>query len=533
VRIARTPPASCPSATRARPRFPLVVQTGLLLLAVALGFFIHQQGWHRPVEGFLRLLGRDPASAVTALLRPSTLPTLTVDMRFQDYQRLVGQRDRALRQTANVATDQEYVPATLGCSGASVSVQMRLPSGPAGLFAGDAWPFELVLEGDLSALGLTSHHLTLTPADTTTLSTWGRLETSRRAGGLTPRYLLVRLRLNGSDRGLYALEETPDTAWLAAQGRGGEVLVAYDTTAYWQARAELGDVLSGSGFQYARPVALWPLSPDLTADAAVRTLEALQAGERAPSEVLEVERMADLLAITALWRGAPELDWLTLRLACDPVSARCAPIAAGTAFTPTASLPEFLTDDPVLQVATVRALARFSDPGYLAQLRADLEPDVESLRLALGVWNSDPDAPWSVLEAHQERIRRLLAPSAPLIAAVESGSTGLTLYLGNPLPFPVEVLSLDLGENSLLPVAPEWVAADDRAWLVEASDHVVVRALRNGTLRPVRLRVPATALPAHWQPLDEPPLEVRVLARLFGLEEPTVAVIARAVEGSP
>ena len=165
-----------------------VLQVGLLVLAFVSGFVIHQQGWHSPLATFVVSFVRRPAFTATALLHRSDLPALYVDMRFGDYQRLLDKRSQALHLGANVASAQDYVPASISHDDVGVAIQMRLLEGPVESLEDEAWPFEVVVQDNGTLLGL--RHFTLTPADTTVLSTWGYLETLRRADLLSSRYHL-------------------------------------------------------------------------------------------------------------------------------------------------------------------------------------------------------------------------------------------------------------------------------------------------------------------------------------------------------
>ncbi len=515
-----------PDTVRSSARSNAALRVSLLVLVFALGFVSSQQGWHRPLVDFLAAFIHRPAFIATALFHRSDLPTLHVDLDFEDYQRLLDKRDQALRLGVNVATDQDDVPATMRHAGAAAAVQIRLLEGPAAALSGEAWPFEIAVQNDGTLFDL--RRFTLVPADDTALSTWGYLETLRRADLLSPRYHLVRLVVNGYDRGLYALEEQPAAELLIAQGRAESVVVTFDQSAYWEAAARLGDALPGSGFQYAQ-VALAPLDDAggfVACDDAADLLRALQAGEIAPSAAFDVDRMATLLALTTLWRGTSELDWRTVRFAYDPATTRLEPIAAGAAIAPVAPLPDVFAADPALQVATARALAQFSRPDYLAQLQTDLETDLETLQLAVAVEMGYLELPWPVLEAHQAVMRHQIAPARTLFATIEADETALVLRLGNVQPFPVEIVGLDVGENVLLTVDPTWVAESDRSLLVDVPGAVVLRAAVGSTTHYLHLRVPPEALPTGRELVGQPPGEVRVVTRLFGLETQQVVVTA-------
>ncbi|MBN1177703.1 MAG: CotH kinase family protein [Anaerolineae bacterium] len=492
------------------------LQVGLLLLACALGFVVAWQGWHRPlVDAFSHWLD-DPAFAAQALFRRADLLTLSVDLDFEDYQTLLDRRERVLRLGVNVGDAADAVPAVVHAADAATQVLLRFPQGPADALAGQAWPLEAAVQDDGALFGL--RHVSLTPADDALLSTWGYLTSLRQAGLLAPRCEVVHLTVNGADWGPYAMEERPTADLLRAQGRDGSVVVTFDQRAYWEALALGAGAPPGGGFQYAQ-VACASDDPllDNTCAAAARLLRQVQDGDVAPSAAFDVERLADYLALTALWRGTPAPDWRALSFAYDPATARLEPVASGAAFASAAPLPSYLTADPALQAAVVRALAAAGRPEALADVRAALEADVERLRLMLGAGA----LPWSDLEARQAAIRRQLAPLHPLLATVAAENGALVLHLRNPQPFLVEAVGLDVGESAFLRVDPAWVDAADGAALADVPGALVLRAADGARAPSVCLRVPTTALRVG---ADQAADEVRVTVRLYGLDAQHVVV---------
>lgn len=511
----RTPAARSQSRSRA------ILQITLLFLACVLGFFIHQQGLYRPLAAFAVSLVQQPAFTITALFHRSSLPTLTVDLDFDKYERLLDQRDQALRLGVNIVSEHDYVAATMGGVADAAAVQMRLQAGPAAELSGERWPFEVIVEGDRTLLDM--HRFALVPADAAELLVQGYLGTLRREGLLTPRHDLVNLVLNGRPRGLYALEERPTAASL---GQPEGTVVTFDSSAYWEAWAGLASAPLGSGFQYAQPTVDCPTA-DAVCQEAVQAMQALQAGELAPSDALDVDKMGAFLALTMLWRGSAELDWRTLSLAYDPTTVRFEPIGAGASALPVFPLPETIMDDPQVQAAYARALAQYSRPEYLAQLQADLGDDLEAVRQDLWAHLGDVESPWPALAAHQETMRRMLAPSRTLLASIETAdNSAVVLRLTNVQPFPVEITALD-SEGALLVVDPAWVDASERASLVDEASAVILRAAVASTPRTVHLRVPPEVFAAghEWDWLSG--AQVGIVTRLYGLEGPEIIVVAQ------
>lgn len=516
MRITRDPTRETAGENDADSRPQQLLGAGLLLLTFSLGFLIAHLGWHQPlIDGITRFI-RQPAATAAALLHPPDLPTLTLDLAFRDYDRLLQRREQALRLGVHGATGEEPVPATIGTADATVEVDLRLSPGPAHPLAGETWPLEAAVQGDGTLLDL--RRFLLRPAGADALHTLGYLETLRQAGHLVPRAQVVRLVVNGSDRGRYLLLEQPGAEMLAAHDCLDCALVAFDANAYWAAAGRLRQALPGSGFQYAQVTLIptpdtgdAPLAPEAIAarHEAFDLLEALRDGAVQPSDVLDVERTASLLAMTALWHGTPEVDWRGLTFAYDPTGGRLEPVAPLGFPASLAPLPDRVLDDATIQLALVRTLRTLSQPDALAQLQADLAPQMEAFQQALGTATS----PWETLADHQTVIRRQIAPAPILFATLYPGEAGLTLRLDNAQPFPVVIVGLDLGENLFMPIERIWVTEPGTTQLVDSASGVVIRAAVDSMPRTVYLEVPPEALDTG----APPGAEVGVVARLLGL----------------
>lgn len=518
---------------RSTARTPLLLQAGLLVLAFLLGVLVSYGEWYRPVTNFLTLFLRRPTLAVDSFLHRSELEGLALDVAFTDYQQLLDRRERALRLGAHLQDEQEGVPATIHHTGRPVDVSLRLLEAPASSFESTAWPFEVTVEGDERLLGL--RRFTLIPASEDSLLTWGYLETLRRAGLPAPHLSFVRLSVNGTRRGVYVLQEQPTPGMLADQERPNSVAVTFDSSVYWQAYTRLGEALPGGGFQYARGVPVLADGEEAVSSThaeGLALLEALREGRVPPSQAFDEQQVATFVAVTALWYGAPELDWRALAFAYDPATMRLEPIGMARPSGPATPLPAALIADAALQREVAGAMVHWSRPTALAELRAGLEPDLESLRLALSSELGDLPSPWPLVESHQARMRRMLDPAFPLVAEIESNGEGLLLRLRNVTPFPLQIIGLDVGEEIVLPVEPGWVVESDRTLLVEDPEEgqgVILPALEGALPAVIQVQVPLEALGVQGEAGEG----IFITTRVWGLEGVQRVPVTSRLEGMP
>ncbi len=505
--------------------FPdVVIQGAVALLLFGFGFWAGAQAWHHTLTQFAGAFVTDPAVALSSLFWRPEVPSLSVDMAFEDYQYLVEGRERALTSGANLFSDTSYVSASASLDqGGAVPVLMGLLEAPAKDFEGARWPFQMAASGD-ELLGEMQRAM-LTPSEGDSVLSWGYLEALRQADFVAPRYSLIHLVINGHPWGLYVMEELPSTTMAERAGRAPDVLIAFfDSRDFLEASALLGKLPAAEGFAYAqmdaaravrlsREERLEALEGDTELAAArneaLALLRAVETGEKLPSEVFDPQQMGHFLALTAFWRGTSSLDWTSLSLLYDPAAHRFEPVGTGMTPRNETALPRFLLDDPEIQRVYIRELAKLSRDPALPEGGAT---SLEKLHLAVSSELGYPPSPEVLLSAHQAWARRLLAPAFILSAEAYEASGMLFLRLANVQTFPVEVLGLDLGEKAFVLLDPGWLAASDHGRVVAASEGVVLRAFSGDPESGVTLLIPLTALPAEAT-------ELRVVARPWGVTE--------------
>jgi hypothetical protein len=489
----------------------------LLVLSFALGALAQAQGWMTPLA-----VAENPRFQIDSTLQQSNLPLLYLDIEFNDAQRLKVDRQSAQGAGVHIAHPNEAVTATVRLGNDNIKAQIQLP---AGQYNSDAWAFEITAQDERGVLGL--HHLILDEAASRrALSQWGLSESLRREGILSAPVQPVQVILNGDALGVYGAWPAPDE--VVAQNRLSSGLIYLDQTLYWQ------DLLRQRG---SGPV---PTSINLSdcqvatvtavgaaGKAAMSRLRDLQTGARKPSDVLDVEQMGTLLALSSLWQGAPLDDWSRLMFYLDSSTDRLRPAAAANLIsTPGESALRWPAcfDDPVLQAAYVRAIERISQPDYGDKLRAALG-NFDQMQLAFSARDGKPELTWDELAARQKRLARWLEPTQTVLAswvlpptASLTPSSTLSVSLSNLQRVPVEVLGFDVGKSTFLPIDPAWI--QDGADLIVSSSEggVVLRAADEGRLRSLRLNVPYAAVfaAARAASRDET-VEMQVVTRVWGL----------------
>ena len=518
-----------------------------LALVFILGVFVGGQEWQSAIRD-LRSVPAQIAQSVSPA--EQDLPTLRVDMSFNSYNGILDQRERALQAGVYVPVGRDFVTATIQSDGPTVPVRMRLLEGPADHLGDDAkWGFEVRTRQNQQLLDMQRFYLR-DPAANNWLNEWAFARALEREDVLAARYRFVRLIFNGDDWGIYALQEGFADELLAAQGRTAGVIVRFDADLLWESIAHFaGDAqaayadpianLSVTDFQYFevdtfRDTAI-ARDPDLSAqkDTAIGLLRALQTGQLKASDVFDVARYGRFLALVDLWGATQGTSLVNLHYYYNPISARLEPIGFNAnALGSDARLSLAATyDDPAIQAAYVQEAMRVSQPEYLDQLRAELEPEFRRWQRAVSVEDEPIEPPWDKLRQRQEQMRRSLNPVRPVFAYLGSPTLSMSgtlrVEVANVLNLPVEIVGFDIHGATVLPPDRRWLQVESDELLVPA-DHVdweqsgvVLRAFdtsRAPTIRYARFDIPLAEIHRLDNELDfMQELDVQVITRILGL----------------
>ena len=500
-----------------------------------------------------------PTATLPATPTPTTpdidgaLPTLYIDIAPDDFARIAARREEALEQWILLASDADFVPATVRLGrGDPVPVRLRLKGDWADHFARDKWSYRVEVQGDHALLGMRVFSLQ-DPSTRTYLNEWLFLENLREEGVLAVGYRFVQVVQNGRAMGIYALEEGFSKELLESQGRREGVILRYDEDLLWRYWvAYLDDAVVPRGvmdfhlideFQSGKVRSDPLLSAQRTV--AIGRWRAWEEGKLPTSQVFDLPTLAKFLALADVWGAKHALRWHNLRFYYNPITTRLEPIAfdtqalEGGAEVVSSELSglqwALARGDSHLQRAYVQELWHFSQPDYLEKIQSRLGADFEALRAALmsefGGQRTPAGAevlapPWAVLAQRQAALREMLSPIQTVYAYLPADAPTTTLQIdaGNLMDLPVEVVGVQVGEA--------WFPATRISSTLRASaDALVLPPLpAQATVMPyARLYVPV-ALPQPTPPADLP--TPSLVTRIWGLTQTVTQPVALSYPAS-
>lgn len=496
-----------------------------MLLTLLFGMFLGRQH-------FLEMTFASAAAQVEQWLQTETAvnPILTLDIGFENYNQLLLQHDELIKNGVFIASDSDFVPASITFAEKVIPVKIRLQEGDATHRAGsEKWNFELQAE-DGFVHGANSFYL-IDPANNNGLNEWGYLQTLNQAGMQTTSYEFVNLVLNGNDLGIYALQEKPVYLGGALAEQLSGVVVSFNPVPIWQnvayfngnhdlARAEPVTNLDYFGWQYLEVLAAqnnFIATNEVLAtqqEQALALLRSFQQGDLPASAVFDVEKYGLFLAISDLWGAADATSFEHLHYYFNPQTERLEPIGFNGNPSPENGrihLQNATFNEPVLQQAYIRALQMISTSTYLSHLEAVLGDVWEQKQEHLPAGFASPDI-WQTLAQQQLALQRSLHPQQPVLSYYEVVNDGAGSYLKidvtNLVNLPVELVGVDINGNQFLELRPEWAA-------IEFSTQFMTLPPVQGTTRSYHIQIPLTAVQNHALASSELQLGTRILGTEF------------------
>ncbi len=465
----------------------------------------------------LQALVTSPALALRAAQMRSTLPRLQLDVGFSDYQRLVNAAAEGL------GAEPVCVPAAV--AGDSASVAARVCSEEARFVDGNYQTPALSLSVEDGGTLLGMRRASLVPATPDAALVQGYFQALETAGLPVPEFRVVGMSVNGSDWGLYAVEEL-----VSFNGLPGSAGGDYDLVAAFEAPARIEGLPAAPGSSFAAAELRigsavdeapgdWESAaqrdPELAAmgAAAADRVEGLLSGALLSSEVLDTSLYSKYLALTCLWRGVLMPDWQVFRLAYSSDSGRFVPLAAAARHSGQTPLAVQFYDDPELQRAYVQALSAYSDSDYVD---ASLEDsDLAATYLMLGGTARGSGAIQDVLSTNRAVMRAFITPSSSVRVSVLDDDGYLQLAFEATEPYPIEVQALELGEQGVVTLKHEWILEPSGDAALVESPGIVLRARTGAEPVVLRMRIPLDALPPA---ASRPGLELSVITCVWGLD---------------
>jgi len=446
-----------------------IVLLSLLLSSVA--FFI--------VNKIAKSYGYSSAFDVVSTYRSNSILAndvspinLKLNISDSDYEFIKEKRQVALDRGLQINDGENYVPCKVSTDDDSVVGEMRLKGHMTDHLEGEKWSFRVKTEEEI--LGMYRFSLQH-PGTRNYVYEWIYHELLKNEEIIYLKYDFINLQLNEKDLGIYAVEEHFGQHVLDRNNRPKGAILRWNPSLFWEWRIDefqgmyLDEDYSSYTSSFAEPydkgVVLKDEALVKNYQIAAYRLEQFRRGEKATSDVFDVDKMAKFHAIIDLVGGHHSLDWSDVKFYYNSETDKIEPVGYESfSIRPTHSIAgQKLTDsyapiqndyhaqlfaDPIFFEAYIQNLERIADESYLKTFKDKIQGKLnEKIGIVAKEW---PHRKFN-FDGYFENIRLIrnnLELPKPLHAFVQFICTdSVTLSLAPVSDFPIEIIALKSKKN--------------------------------------------------------------------------------------
>lgn len=526
--------------TRWRARATRLLHSALALVLISMMYFM---GVYSERTGFVdQVLDPGIRRATHPVLnafrgKPPAVPVLRLEFNESDRDSLDRIRAIAMEQGWLESAGNPLFSAKASVDDRGLGAWAGLREGNAEILSGRRWPWHVRLSPGDSLLGMSTFDL-VPVDDTRQLWAWLFLRLLQEEGIPVLGHGFIDLHLNGRDLGLYAVEGRVDGRQLKHWGLGPGPVVRFDDGLLMNTRRAMAQRIYPSempaqGDWLTAPILASRLDrvledPESTRrfQSAVIALEALRDGRSTPSAILDVDRLARLLALSDVFGATAAVEWWSMRFLADSLTGKLIALPQrGLAGEPIGMLLGVrgqeaaraqgraitfhgrLFGDTAIHLRYIAWLDTFSTLGrveaMLDRVSAGLDEKEKILRAAM------PDAALTreVIEHDLTVVRQTLRPRDLLLAYTQAGGgERRRLSVANVHSLPVIVDMAIAGQDTMRLSRPVLL------YPREAGKPLFYRSLVLD--RPVAQDLPITLLAATWGLRDRSAVPVRTWSTL-------------------
>jgi hypothetical protein len=446
---------------------------------------------------------------------------LTIDISYENYQLLEHNRAIALKRGVLLPDHRDQVPARVRYGDQTLRADVRLKGDLMDHWNEDyKWSLRVRLKGENSLFGMKQFSLNH-PKTRSYLNEWVFHKLLEQEGFLALRYDFVTLTVNGRDLGVYALEEHFERSLIENNARRDGPIMRYNDFLFWEGSRTYNEAF------YAAPIDAYQ-TRRLKVDSTYRhqflvakdLMEAFRRGQLSVAEVFDIDRLALLFAVCDLF-GHHHATWYkNIRFYYNPITSILEPIGFDSQFIVDLSVElmegedtersdwnpkawiAMLLDDPAFFAEYIRCLVRITQPRYLENFLASIQPEMEQKLHVLY-----QDYPWytfdkvGILYGNRRYIQRKLKPLH-----------GIQAYLARVRGDRIE---LEIGNIHSLPIEIRGGVLADTLELALAHDLLL---MTRNPMTPVQFERCSFTLPRHLEWNDSLASSLSVRYRVLGTE---------------
>lgn len=352
-------------------------------------------------------------------------PKLEIFVDSLDLAQLGQLREAAIATGIMGEETKQKFPCVIEFEGKHLSGHLRFKGDWTDHLENEKWSFRIELNDGGTVFGKTTFSIQH-PATRGYGQEWLMHQLLAKHEVLSTHYTFVPVKINGKDFGLYAFEEHFEKQLLESQNRREGVILKFDESLFWEARKLQKADSSKSYFPEFEACYVSPFkekktlhSPSLNAQFQLgnRLCEMYRSLNPDIWDYLDVKRAAEYYAWITIGNSAHGMAWHNQRWYVNPVTARLEPIGYDCYGGPEKSTEtnlvfqnmmgmdaqapvslaqyfrSFLFTVPAFQTEYINALIRITEPNYLQNALAELQPEIQTtndlLKVEFSEWTID------------------------------------------------------------------------------------------------------------------------------------------------
>ncbi len=401
-----------------------------------------------------------------------------IDIKHTDFQKLKEWRKLALERGQITSDLKEAVPAKVRYLDQQMKAEVRFKGEWTDHLGANKWSLRIKLKDDNILWGMTEFSIQH-PRTRSYIYEWIYHKALTREKIAAQRYRFTNVTVNGLNEGVFAVEEHFTKQLIESnRARAGVILQFSEDYRYqpFSHKPGVNSVSADSGIgdpESSVPRVYGEKSvaedPALQKQYAIAEdlLEAFRVGRLPTHRVFDADKLAIYFAVSELTGGTfAAYDWSDMRILYNPLTSLLEPIGVEGSVNPDGiptilcaeladpqkSFHRRLFEDPIFFRKYLQAIEKVSQPAYLEDLMAEIEPELEEqlqiIHSEWPYWPYDPD----VYRRNGATLRAFLNPNKGLHAYLQNrGDDAWVFEMAAIQVIPVEIQKITAGPVVFLP----------------------------------------------------------------------------------
>ncbi len=271
-----------------------------------------------------------------SLASDAKFETLEIKIDPSDFEKLEAERNTAIERGMLVKEGNTYVDAKLKHKGKKIKAELRLKGHMTDHLQNKKWSFRIKTKGGNAFMGMKVFSIQH-PGTRNYIYEWIYHEMMKEEGIIALNYDFIKVKVNGEDWGIYAVEEHFAQELVDRNERPKGPLLRFNPDMYWQARIAESERLSykmdfatfnSTFFEAYDDKSAYKDSVILNGyQKAASLMEQFRNGNLKTSDVFDIKKLAAFHAIIDVVGGHRSLDWSDVKYYYNSETNKIEPVA--------------------------------------------------------------------------------------------------------------------------------------------------------------------------------------------------------------